>query len=116
MRPAVEAIARAPAGGGEPQGGAFGKGRVGLPELRLVAGGLFEVVADDLVALDERLAVLVEPVGEAGVQVGADRLGERVVGRVADQQVAEAVAVVARELRAVGTNELRGARARRAGS
>ena len=50
--------------------------------------------------------MLVEPVGEAGVQVGADRLGEGVVGGVADQQVAEAVAVVARELGAVGPDEL----------
>ena len=77
-----------------------------MSELGRVAGGLLEVVADDLVALDERVAVLVEPVGEAGVQVGADRLGERVVGSVADQQVAEAVAVVAGELGAVGTDEL----------
>ena len=50
--------------------------------------------------------MLVEPVGEAGVEVGADRLGERVVGGVADQQVAEAVAVVAGELRAVGADQL----------
>ena len=64
------------------------------------------MVADDLVAFDERLAVVVEPVGEAGVQVGAERLGERVVGGVADQQVAEAVAVVAGDLRTVGTDEL----------
>ena len=35
-------------------------------------------------------------VGEAFVQVGADRFGEGVVGGVTDQQVAEAVAVVSR--------------------
>ncbi len=50
--------------------------------------------------------MLVEPVGEAGVQVGADRLGEGVVGGVADQQMAEAIAVVAGDLSAVGTDEL----------
>ena len=104
--PAVQAVVRAPAGGGEPRGGALGERGVGLAELCLVAGGLLEVVADDLVALDEGVAVLVEPGGEARVQVGADRLGEGVVGGVADQQVAEAVAVVARELGAVGADQL----------
>src|SRR5690349_4632579 len=92
---AVVAVDCTVAGGYEPGGGAVGKLRLGLPKLGVVADGLFEVVADDLVVLDERLAVLVEPVGEAGVQVGADSLGERVVGGVADQQVSEAVAVVA---------------------
>src|SRR5207342_493954 len=64
------------------------------------------VVADDLVALDERAAVLVEPTGEAGMQVGADRLRERVVGGVSNEQVAEAIAVLAGDLSAVGTHEL----------
>ena len=50
--------------------------------------------------------MLVEPVGEARVQVGADRLGERVVRCVADQQVAKAVAVVARDLGRFGADEL----------
>ena len=72
----------------------------------MIADSLLEVVSDDLVPLDERLAVLVEPVGEARVQVGADCLGQGVVGGVADQEVAEAVAVVAGELGAVGTDEL----------
>src|SRR3954454_25005437 len=40
------------------------------------------------------------------MEVGPERLRERVVGRVADQQVTEAVAVVAGELSAVGANEL----------
>ena len=50
--------------------------------------------------------MLVEPGREAGVEVGADRLRERVVGGVADQQVAEAKAVLACELGAVGADEL----------
>ena len=104
--PVVLAVDRAPAGGGESRGGAVGELGVRLPELRLVSGCLLEVVADDLVALDQGVAVLVEPVGEAGVQVGTDRLGERVVGGIADQQMAEAVAVVAGELGAVGADEL----------
>ena len=39
-----------------------------------------------------------EPVGEALVQLGARRLGQRVVGGVADQQVAEAEGVLAGKL------------------
>ena len=50
--------------------------------------------------------MLLEPGGEALVQVGAGRLGERVVGRVADQQVAEAEAVLARDLRPVRPDQL----------
>ena len=50
--------------------------------------------------------MLFEPVGEALVQLGAGRLRQRVVGGVADQQVAEAERVVARELRRVGPDEL----------
>ena len=104
--PVVLAVDRAVAGGREPGRGAVGEAASGCPSSRSVTAGLFEVVADDLVALDERVAVLVEPVGEAGMQVGADRLGERVVGGVANQQVAEAVAVVSGDLSTVGTDEL----------
>src|SRR5437763_16976891 len=95
-----------PSTGSEPLGGTFGESRIELPELRLVAGCLLEVVADDLVTLDQGVAVFVEPIREADVELGADRLREGVVGRVADEQVAEAVTVVARELGAVGANEL----------
>ena len=105
-RPEVLAVVRAPTGAGESRGSALGKGGVGLPELCPAADGLLEVVADDLVALDESLAVLVEPVGEAFVQVGADGFRKRVVGGVADQQVTEAVAVVAGELSVVRADEL----------
>ena len=45
----------------------------GIPELGLVASRLLEVVADDLVQLDELGAALVQPVGEALVQLGARR-------------------------------------------
>ena len=43
--------------------------RVGLPELLPVAIGLLEVVAEQLVELDELGAVLREPVGEPLVQL-----------------------------------------------
>ena len=49
----------------------LGKDSVWLLELRLVAGGLFEVVAEDLVQLDQIRRSFFEPVGEALVQVGA---------------------------------------------
>ena len=74
----------------------------GMAELAPVAVGLFEVVAEDLVPLDQDGAVLLEPVGEALVQLRPDRLGQRVVGGVADQQVAEAEAVLAGEQRRSG--------------
>ena len=93
--PVVAPPERAAAGGREPLAGAFGQGRVGLSELLLVAGGLLEVVAEDLVQLDQLLSALLEPVGEALVQLRPGRLRERVVGGVADQQVAEAEAVLA---------------------
>ena len=91
---------RAAAGGGQAAPRRRGQlAVVGQPELGAVAAGLLEVVAEDLVQLDELGAVLLEPGGEALVQLGADRLRQRVVGGVADQQVAEAEAVLARELR-----------------
>ena len=65
---------------------------------------LLEVVADDLVALDE--VVLREPVGEALVQLGARRLRQRLVGRVADEQMAEAEALVVGERRRRRADEL----------
>ena len=68
--PLVAAPERASAGGREPLAGAFGEGRVGLSELLLVAGGLLEVVAEDLVQLDQLVSALLQPGGEALVQVG----------------------------------------------
>ena len=104
--PVVEAVARAPAGGGEPLRSAFRKIRVGLSELGLRSGPPARGGSRRSRRARRAPAVLVEPVGEAGVQVGADRLRKGVVGGVADQQVAEAVAVLAGELGAVGTDQL----------
>ena len=53
---------------------------------------VLEVVADDLVAFDEVVAG--KPVGEALVQLGSGRLGQRLVGRVSDEQVTETEALV----------------------
>ena len=88
----------------QPLGGSLGE----LPrrltrraELDPVAIRPLEVVADDLVELDEIGGTLGDPAGEARVQVGAGRFRERLVGRVADQQVAEAKGVLSRKLRAI---------------
>ena len=81
------------------------------PELDAVAIGPFEVVADDLVQLDEIGSALGDPDGEALVQLRPGRFRQRVVGCVADQQVAEAKGVLARELRLVRAQQLSAARA-----
>src|SRR6266540_4291144 len=50
------------------------------PELAAVATGLLEVVAEDLVQLDQLgPPVLLQPGGEALVELGADRLRQRAV-------------------------------------
>ena len=64
------------------------------------------MVSHDLVQLHEAYAVLLEPRREALVQLCSGRLRQRVVGRVPDQQVAEAVGVLAGKLRLVGPDEL----------
>jgi hypothetical protein len=64
------------------------------------------VVADELVQLDQLPAAPLEPGGEALVQLRAGGLGHSVVGGVPDQQVAEAEAVLARQLRPIRANEL----------
>jgi len=64
------------------------------------------VVAEDLVKLDEVLPVLLEPGCEPLVEVGPSRFRQGVVGGITDEEVAEAVRVVAGQLSAVGPNEL----------
>ena len=104
--PFVAAPERTAAGGREPLASAFRESRVGLSELLLVAGGLLEVVAEDLVQLGQLVSALCQPAGEALVQLRPRRLGESVVGGIADQEVAEAEAVLTRELRGVGADQL----------
>ena len=59
-------------------------------ELDAIAMSLLEVIAADLVELDEIGRAIVEPSGEPLVQLGARCLRQRVVRSVADQQMAEA--------------------------
>ena len=80
--------------------------RISPAELFGVAMGLLEVVADDLVALDEVRPALLEPDGEALVQLGAGRLRQRVVRGVADEEVPEAVGVLAGNRCAFGADEV----------
>ena len=106
-RPVVLAERRSLAAGGQAAPRRRGQRVVsGQAELGTVARPLLEVVAEDLVELDEITAVLLEPGREARVQLGADRLRECVVGGVADQDVAEAEAVLACELGPVGPDQL----------
>src|SRR5205823_14776045 len=74
-------------------------------ELLPVATGLLEVVAHDLVQLDEPTAVSLEPPRESLVQLRPRSLRQRVVGRVADEKVAEAEAILARKLRRLGPDQ-----------
>jgi hypothetical protein len=64
------------------------------PQLTPVPERLLEVVTGDLVELDQIRASFLQPGREALVELRARRLGQRLVGRIADQQVAEAVAVL----------------------
>jgi len=96
---------RSASGGGEVLAGAFGQRRVRPPKLCLVAGCLLEVVAEELLHLDEVLRSLPEPGREALVQPRAGGLRERVVGGISEQQVPEAKAVLTGELRFLGADE-----------
>ena len=78
---------------------------VGVSELLSVAGGLFEVVTRISSARRPGLRALRDSrrIGGAGPP---GRLREGVIGRVADQQVAEPVSVIDLELRTDGADEL----------
>ena len=81
-------------------------------ELGPVAERLLEVVADDLLVPGRPVARLVlEPAGERLVQLRPRRLRDRVVGRVADHQVAEPKGVLGGEIRSVGADRAPSARA-----
>jgi hypothetical protein len=95
------------AGGGQALSGLCGELGLDRPaELAPVQARLFEVVAEDLVLLDEGGAVFREPGGVALVQLGPARLGDGVVGGIADQEVAEAETVFAGDLSLVGADQL----------
>ena len=107
-RAEVTARVRSAAGGGKSRGCATGEvveTGIGAVEFGPVAVGALQVVADDLVLLDER-RVPIEPVGKGLVQRGPGLLRERVVRSVADQEVAEAECLLVRIGRLVGSDHL----------
>src|SRR6266536_5023761 len=58
----------------------------------VVMDGLFEVVADDLRPMRQRVREgVLEPVGEAMVELGAKQFGDGPVSRLLDEDMAEAV-------------------------
>ena len=68
---------------------------------------LLEVVGEDFFELAQPLGRdAFQPAHEALVEIRAQLLRNRLVGSVADQRMSEGVAVVTRNLRATGTNEL----------
>ena len=76
-------------------------------KLRQVPMRLLEVPADDLGVLGQALAGgSLEPVGKAGVEVGAGLLGHRVVGGIPDQEMAEFEGFLVAEVRPARANEL----------
>ena len=93
----VSALERADACRTEPSAAVFGKPfgpPIGLAELGPQPVGPLEVVADELVELGEIRRSLIEAVGEALVQLGAESLRRRAVDRVLDDDVAEAERVL----------------------
>ncbi len=101
--------ARLRAGGREQSPGALAE-RAGLvvldAQLGAVPVGLREVVAEELVELDELAPLLLEPRGEACVEIGAYGLRKGLVGGIADQEVAKAEGVLAADVRSLRANEL----------
>ncbi len=93
----VAAGGRPASGPTEPLGGSLGQLRAVLveaSEVRPIPGRLLQVVAGDLV---EAAPLAFQPADEALVQLRPKLLRHRPVGRVADEQVAEAIAVRAGE-------------------
>jgi hypothetical protein len=103
---AVAPPERSPAGGCETLARALRERIVGFSQLCLVADGLLEMVPENLVQLDEIPTALFQPTGDALVQIGPGRLRQRVVGGIANQEVAEAEAVLDREQGLVRTDQL----------
>src|SRR5262249_19792965 len=79
---------------------------IGTTKLGPVTTRLLQVVAEYLVQLERVRPALLEPVRETPMMLGPGRLGLSFVGDVADEEMPEAKAVLARDLRAVRTNQL----------
>ena len=102
----VPPVARSASGGCQPFRGACAQSGIGRAELHPVAIRLLQVVPDDLVELEELDPVLLEPRRVSLMEVRTSRFGERLVRSVAEEEVAEAEAVVAGDERLVRSNDL----------
>ena len=102
----IQPAERTPASGGQTLSRCHREPLVLTSQLSAVVDGLLEVVAEKLVQLDDGGPVLLEPPGEASVEVRTCSLRQSVVGCVADQEVAEAEAVLAGDLRLVRSDQL----------
>ena len=79
------------------------------PELGEIAVRLLEVPTDDLRVLGKTIAgCALEPIGEARVQIRSGLLRERIVGGIADQEMAELECLRVHEVGSTGrTSSLR---------
>lgn len=103
----VPAIERPLARRAQPCGGSAGEGPIRRTEIGAVAVGLLEVKAKDLVELLRVPTQLcLQPGCIPFVQFGAQSLGDRLVGRVADQHMPKAETVVAEKDRRIRPDEL----------
>ncbi len=76
-------------------------------KLQPIAVRLLQVVRDDFLVLEQAIpGDPFQPVGEAGVEIGALLLGERRVRRVPHQEVSEAEGLVAGRCRSIWPDEL----------
>ena len=76
-------------------------------ELCSVHPRLFQVIADDLLLFRDGVAGdALQPVGETFVELRASSFRDRLVGRVADQEMAESEGILADQRRAFGTDQL----------
>ena len=102
----VTAPERPAAGRHEPLARPLGEAVVRLSQFLPVPGSLLQVVAEQLVELDQGGSAPVEPGGELFVQLGAKLLGDRSVDGIVDEHVHEAEAVLAREVGRLQTDEV----------
>ena len=106
----VAAAKREQSGRSEAQAGAVGELQgLGIDgaELGAIGIGLLQVVAEELLGLDNAVAERpLEPYGVALVEIGTRRLGESLVGGLADEGVAEAERILTRQCRRLGADQL----------
>src|SRR5262245_64829847 len=79
---------------------------VRAPDLDAEAVGALQVVPEELVVLEQRCRVVGEPVGVPLMELGPRCFWHRLVCRIPDELVVEAVGLAGRELRLVRAKDL----------